>query len=164
VIDKNLRLPQHLQIFNQEQSTIIFEAPPQSLRVLYFPPLGGLRGASPLSFGEGLGGEVNSPLLWRGAGGEVNSGVRLYKISSQNNLIDEILKACCELNIQSVLVEGGAKLLQSFIDKNIWDETRIITNNHLIINEGLDALQLHNAKLQREENIFTDTIQYFVHE
>lgn len=36
-----------------------------------------------------------------------------------------ILKYLYDLNIQSVLVEGGAKLLKSFIDSGLWDEANI---------------------------------------
>ena len=31
-----------------------------------------------------------------------------------------------ENQIQSVLVEGGSRTLQTFIDQNLWDETIII--------------------------------------
>ena len=37
------------------------------------------------------------------------------------------LQACYQQKIQSVIVEGGARLLQSFIDEGIWDEARVIT-------------------------------------
>lgn len=40
--------------------------------------------------------------------------------------IQSILSHLHSLNIQSVLVEGGAKTLQSFIDAKLWDETKII--------------------------------------
>jgi len=32
-------------------------------------------------------------------------------------------------DIQSVIIEGGAKTLQTFIDANLWDEARIFTSN-----------------------------------
>ena len=41
--------------------------------------------------------------------------------------IEEILQDLYERGIQSLLVEGGAALLQSFIDKGLWDEVRIET-------------------------------------
>ena len=47
------------------------------------------------------------------------------------------MNALYELKIQSVIVEGGAKLLQSFIDEGMWDEARVIKNEELIINNGL---------------------------
>lgn len=81
-----------------------------------------------------------------------------YKIGKQVNLVHQIMKALYELKIQSVLVEGGAKLLQSFIDEGIWDEARIITNEELIINEGLSVPVLKNAGEVSEQKILSDRI------
>ena len=55
-----------------------------------------------------------------------------------------IMKVLFEMNIQSVLVEGGAKLLQSFINDNLWDEARVIRNEQLQIKNGLPAPALEN--------------------
>ena len=41
--------------------------------------------------------------------------------------IDEILADLYNRGIQSLIVEGGTKLLQSFIDAGLWDEARIET-------------------------------------
>jgi diaminohydroxyphosphoribosylaminopyrimidine deaminase/5-amino-6-(5-phosphoribosylamino)uracil reductase len=68
-----------------------------------------------------------------------------------------------KLNIQSILAEGGAGLLQLFIEADIWDETRIITNNTLMIREGLAAPALNNYQLINKEEILNNTIQYFKH-
>ena len=43
--------------------------------------------------------------------------------------LEELLKNCYEKNILSILVEGGQKTLQSFIENNLWDEVRIFTSN-----------------------------------
>ncbi len=45
----------------------------------------------------------------------------------QSEEINDWLQCFCENRLQSVIVEGGAKLLQSFIDANMWDEARIFT-------------------------------------
>lgn len=74
---------------------------------------------------------------------------------------DELLNACYENNIQSILVEGGAKLLQSFIDTGLWDEARIITNESLIIDKGLPAPKLDNSNFIRTEHLLTDRIDYY---
>jgi diaminohydroxyphosphoribosylaminopyrimidine deaminase/5-amino-6-(5-phosphoribosylamino)uracil reductase len=50
--------------------------------------------------------------------------------------IDQLLKKLYELGIQSLLVEGGSKLLQSFIDRGLWDEAYVETGN-IIIGEGI---------------------------
>jgi diaminohydroxyphosphoribosylaminopyrimidine deaminase / 5-amino-6-(5-phosphoribosylamino)uracil reductase len=49
------------------------------------------------------------------------------------------MNALYQLQLQSVLVEGGASLLQSFIAENCWDEARVIINNDLFIKKGLPA-------------------------
>ena len=39
--------------------------------------------------------------------------------------------------ILSVMIEGGAKLIQSFIDEGLWDEARVITNTTLTVPQGV---------------------------
>ena len=44
-----------------------------------------------------------------------------------------MLKKLHELQIQSIIVEGGSLVLQQFIDAGLWDETIIIKNKNLFI-------------------------------
>ena len=44
--------------------------------------------------------------------------------------------------IQSLIVEGGAKTLQSFLDKDLWDELRVETNLGLTVSDGTRAPQI----------------------
>lgn len=44
------------------------------------------------------------------------------------NLVADLLKYLKSINIQSLIVEGGAITLQSFIDGNLWDEARVYTS------------------------------------
>jgi diaminohydroxyphosphoribosylaminopyrimidine deaminase/5-amino-6-(5-phosphoribosylamino)uracil reductase len=62
--------------------------------------------------------------------------------------------------IQSVIVEGGAKLLQSFIEKNLWDEARILTGNKRL-SSGLKAPQIQGNDFFSEE-IESDRVQYLL--
>ena len=73
-----------------------------------------------------------------------------------------MLQVLYQLNIQSVLVEGGAKTLQPFIDIGLWDEARVIMNEEIIIENGIDAPALRNFKLKRQEKNFNDSISYFI--
>ena len=50
------------------------------------------------------------------------------------NIINNVLNELYKQNIQSLIIEGGSKTLQSFIDKNLWDEARIFTANKTLIN------------------------------
>jgi len=92
---------------------------------------------------------------------ESKENLLYVKLSEQNNFIQQLLQSCYQLNIQSVLVEGGAALLQSFINLNIWDEARVITNLSLKAPSGLAAPVLNNAIEVRKEFILSDTITYF---
>ena len=52
------------------------------------------------------------------------------------------LKVLHAHNIQSLIVEGGACTLQSFLDQGLWDEIRIETNLLLTVSSGTRAPQL----------------------
>ncbi|WP_462260046.1 bifunctional diaminohydroxyphosphoribosylaminopyrimidine deaminase/5-amino-6-(5-phosphoribosylamino)uracil reductase RibD [Ferruginibacter sp.] len=84
-----------------------------------------------------------------------------YQLDRKEKIIPQVLSVLYQQKIQSVLVEGGAKLLQSFIDENLWDEARIITNVEMVIGNGIDAPALPNKKLIKEEISGTDKIEYF---
>ena len=86
-----------------------------------------------------------------------------YQVAEDASLVHQVLNACYTHGIQSIIVEGGANLLQQFIDEDIWDEARIITGEELFVNGGLPAPALHNAVFRRKENIFNDRIDYFTH-
>lgn len=89
-------------------------------------------------------------------------GNNLYcKLREEESVISQLVNACYNLNIQSVLVEGGEGVLQSFINANMWDEARIITNETLLVNEGLPAPKLKQSILVNREKILNNTIQYF---
>jgi len=51
-------------------------------------------------------------------------------------------------HIQSLIVEGGAKTLESFINQDLWDEIRVETNLRLTVSDGTHAPLLPaNAKV-----------------
>ena len=76
--------------------------------------------------------------------------------------LSTLCRSMYDLQIQSVVVEGGAILLQSFINGGLWDEARVIRNKELTIENGIAAPELKNATLQKQENYFGDTISYFL--
>jgi len=92
---------------------------------------------------------------------EEENNLVYYKLAKEKPLISQLLTVLYQLKIQSVLVEGGAKLLQSFIDAALWDEARVIKNKKLIINNGLTAPVLLNVEKVSEEKVATDTIEIF---
>lgn len=90
------------------------------------------------------------------------NGKKLFRcIQRGDGELTQVLKQLHELNIQSVLVEGGAKLLQLFIDEGHWDEARVITNRRLLIQDGLDGPVLKNHALLKTESYLSDDIYYY---
>jgi len=87
-----------------------------------------------------------------------------YQVTEDVSLVHQIVNALYQLSIQSVIVEGGARLLQSFIDEEMWDEARIIKNEELIINNGLAAPELEIKNADEEIKILDDSIKIYNHE
>jgi diaminohydroxyphosphoribosylaminopyrimidine deaminase/5-amino-6-(5-phosphoribosylamino)uracil reductase len=84
-----------------------------------------------------------------------------YQVTEDVSLVHQLMNALYQLKVQSVIVEGGALLLQSFIDEGVWDEARVITNTQLTIESGLPAPLLKNGYEIKIDSIFTDTINVF---
>jgi len=55
--------------------------------------------------------------------------VEIIKLNSKKPFLEQVMSHLYQMNILSVLVEGGHQTLQSFIDSNYWDEARVITGN-----------------------------------
>ncbi len=105
-----------------------------------------------------------------------NSSIKtivLTEISRENNdslifetidFSENIAKQVCEVlykhNIQSVIVEGGAKTLQTFIDENLWDEAFIFKGSTSFY-EGLKA-PLMKGKLLSEIQIKNDLLFHYI--
>lgn len=124
VIDKELRLPASLRVFDGTTRTIVFN------------------------------------LLKHEDGGMVE----YYRISADGSFVDQICAALTRLNIQSVLVEGGGRLLGNLIAEGMWDEARVIVNRGLAIGEGMAAPVLTEEKPDRVELLEGDEVRYYRHE
>ncbi len=53
---------------------------------------------------------------------EENGNIEFVKIDFNKKIVPQILKALFQRNMQSLIVEGGRHLLESFIEANLWDE------------------------------------------
>lgn len=79
-------------------------------------------------------------------------------LKSEN--MEAILNRLHKEKIQSILVEGGAALLNTFIRQGYGDELRILTGNCLI-KEGIKAPEHEAFQLLSEETIGADSIHYY---
>jgi len=64
--------------------------------------------------------------------------VEIIKLNTDEPFLKQVISHLYQMNILSVLVEGGYYTLQSFIDNDLWDEARVITGNSFF-NKGLKA-------------------------
>ena len=99
--------------------------------------------------------------IFNGTKNETHDNLVYYKVDKEPSLVQGLLKACYDLNLQSIIIEGGNKLAESFIIDHAWDEARVVENSRLIINNGLRAPVLTNQVLTATESVFTDTISYY---
>lgn len=84
--------------------------------------------------------------------------IRFIK-TSRENFIENMLKKLHELQIQSIIVEGGSLVLQQFIDADLWDETIIIKNKNLVLENGTKAPRFNQTPLEIQD--FRDNVIEF---
>ncbi len=75
------------------------------------------------------------------------------------DIIPEILRILIELQIQSIIIEGGQKLLQAFIDAELWDEARIFQGSKFF-GKGVKAPTLPIKKFS--QTLIGNEILYYV--
>jgi diaminohydroxyphosphoribosylaminopyrimidine deaminase / 5-amino-6-(5-phosphoribosylamino)uracil reductase len=66
------------------------------------------------------------------------------------------------LQVLSVLVEGGAKTLQAFLDHGLWDEARVFKATHSF-GAGLKAPVLR-SRTKTEKKLDADTLTIYTHD
>lgn len=88
-----------------------------------------------------------------------SENLNFEKIDFSEKIPQQICDALYQRNIQSVIIEGGAKTLQSFIDANLWDEA-FVFNGSIRFEEGVKA-PVFKGFLISEENIKNDTLRIF---
>lgn len=55
-----------------------------------------------------------------------NSGMtKMIRVNFQEAFLEEVLEKLYALGLQSLFVEGGRQLIQSFIESDLWDEARV---------------------------------------
>ncbi len=80
-------------------------------------------------------------------------------IDFSQNQTEQICNILHSRDINSVIIEGGTKTLQSFIDTDYWDEARVFTGSSSF-SKGLKAPTLDN-KPQKTIRIASDTLNFY---
>jgi diaminohydroxyphosphoribosylaminopyrimidine deaminase/5-amino-6-(5-phosphoribosylamino)uracil reductase len=119
VLDRNLRLPKTLHLFDNSMPTIVFNAVKEGHE----------------------------------------DQTRYVRLDFTGNVLMPLLNFLFDQGIQSVLVEGGQKLINSFIMGNLWDEARVFTGRKHF-GAGVHAPEIRHIT-PREYTLREDTLFFF---
>lgn len=92
---------------------------------------------------------------------EEKENLHLVRLEKEQTLAKQIIDKAGKIN--SLIVEGGAKTLQQFIDAGLWDEA-VIFNTPNLLEHGTPIPQLRQALLQEQYILQTDTVTHYYHE
>jgi diaminohydroxyphosphoribosylaminopyrimidine deaminase / 5-amino-6-(5-phosphoribosylamino)uracil reductase len=93
---------------------------------------------------------------------EESNNLIFYQVTRDVSLVYQVVNGLYQMKILSVMIEGGARLIQSFIDEGVWDEARIITNTKLLSEGiGISSPILNDASVKGELKIQNDIIRIY---
>ena len=122
VLDKNLRIPSHFKIFDQQSPTLVLTA------------------------------EMELP--------EDQKHLKYRHMDYDRNPAQQICEILWQEQILSVLIEGGARTLRTFIESGLWDEARIF-NGNIIFKKGVEAPDIHGT-ITSQCSIDTDELKIYM--
>ena len=88
---------------------------------------------------------------------ESNANIELINQNPKD--LKQVLNELYKREIQSVLVEGGTTVLQSFIDNGFWDEVHVFENRELI-SKGINAPAFDFKKIGQPCRLDEETLWY----
>ena len=83
-------------------------------------------------------------------------------VLSHDTKIGDMLKELHSKNIQSLIVEGGAKTLNSFLDLDAWDEIRVETSQTYVKNGTIAPILPTNLKLINSLDVDANCIKTYL--
>lgn len=92
-----------------------------------------------------------------------SKNVEYFVLDYHSDILPQLLKVLYRQNLQSLLVEGGSHLLQSFIDAGTWDEISIEKSDK-ILGSGVKAPEIRNKISYSSDRYFGTTIWHYRNE
>ena len=90
------------------------------------------------------------------------TNLEFIKIDFEQKIIPQVLNELYKRNIQSLIVEGGENILNSFIDANLWDSARVFISDKKL-EKGVNAPVLKLNPVVKE-NISGDKLLFYVNQ
>ena len=90
--------------------------------------------------------------------GEATPRLEWVKLPAEPDLLPAVLADLHARNIQSVLVEGGAVLLNSFLQAGLWDEAHVFKSSRKLEAAGIPAPTLPLSQMQQVSHLGADVL------
>ena len=139
VLDKRLKLGASLSVFGEESDTII---------------IGDNNDIFPEIDENQKGWSINPP-----SGRGISATYIKIDWEKSAHIAKQICGSLIRLGINSIIIEGGSKTLQTFIDEELWDEARVFKGN-VELKTGVKGPKL-KGKLISESYIKKDLLRIY---
>ncbi|GAB3639441.1 bifunctional diaminohydroxyphosphoribosylaminopyrimidine deaminase/5-amino-6-(5-phosphoribosylamino)uracil reductase RibD [Spirosoma arcticum] len=149
VIDKQLRLDANLNLFDDSQPTLVYG---------FVIPTGPPVRKEESSLAAGIALPKDSSFRTGGPVG-MTKNTSYIQLSSDKPFLPQLLANLYQRKIQSVLVEGGTTLLNSFMDASLWDEMRVLRSQTLL-GGGVKAPTV-SGRLVSQERVGEDELSTY---
>ncbi len=90
---------------------------------------------------------------------ESKENIEFVMLNKDTDYLNQVIETLYKKQIQSVIIEGGKMLLESFIKSGLWDEVRVFVGNK-IFTKGLKAPNL-NLEAVSKTNLLDDKLLIF---
>ena len=91
---------------------------------------------------------------------KIAGNIQYIQLDFERDIVPQLLQRLAAAKKQSLIVEGGATLLNKFIEVNLWDEARIFTGSNTM-GEGIAAPKLANAVQVQSSSIGADELNLY---
>jgi diaminohydroxyphosphoribosylaminopyrimidine deaminase/5-amino-6-(5-phosphoribosylamino)uracil reductase len=88
-----------------------------------------------------------------------SENLEFIEVNFDENLPKQICNVLFEKEIQSLIIEGGAKTVQSFIDAELWDEAWVFTGNNQF-HKGIKS-PVFQGELTKKQAILEDVLNIY---
>jgi diaminohydroxyphosphoribosylaminopyrimidine deaminase/5-amino-6-(5-phosphoribosylamino)uracil reductase len=89
-----------------------------------------------------------------------SENIKYISVSESEFTLHRLLEELAARHIQTLLVEGGGKLHQSFIDAGLWDDI-FVEKSDVRLYEGVPAARIKSKEVYVEERILGTTIYHY---
>lgn len=94
---------------------------------------------------------------------EVKNNKEYILINDKENIEEEIFKILYNKNIGSIIIEGGAKVINKLLDKNLWDEAFVLTGD-MFFQKGTKSPVIATNKLRSTKYVASNRVDYYLNE